>query len=123
MRRLELFGDDASPDLEIAIRIAQDRAGNCPPFAGLSAHRLEDVANDIVAASGSINIQRSPAERRAVAELLVVVLSEALLHGYDIDDAGVRRSLLNVAALAHTNHNEPMRVLGATAEAFRGYAR
>ena len=123
MQRLALFGSDVPPDLAMLIDIARQAASACPPYAGLSAYGMAEEAEAIVASSGSIQLQRSAYERRGVAEVLVHVLSEALLHGYDIREDGVRRSLFNVAVAAYTSHSVPMRVLGATAEAFQGYGR
>ena len=112
------LGEPLPPDLQYFVDKARNEAEHLPGLTWGHVHL--DMCRDIVVrGNDSILVQRDRGHRDGIAEKLQEVMLEAATLDYDVTNPGLQRTLLSIATLMYTEGYQPMRVLGATGEAFR----
>ncbi len=112
------LGEPLPRDLQYFVDRAKEEAEHLPGLTGGNVHI--DMCRDIVVrGNDSILVQRDRGHRDGIAEKLMDVMLEAAGLDYDITNPGLQRTLMNIATLMYTEGYQPMRVLGATGEAFK----
>jgi hypothetical protein len=114
--------DDLPGDIKYLVLQAKREAEQLGIFFRSQFTVTEDIAKQIVQrekSSYGVVLERDKDHQATVARNLFAVLVEALGLQYNITDLGLQKALMGIAAMMQSTSYQPMRVMGATAEAFK----